>query len=227
MPILLWQHTHIHSEYHMYITHSHKQFPVNSSCSTRVFILSVSTIYQFLVLLLINASFTLLRSHSYTRTPVVWLARPSFPSFFLARLPHCILSPVRLLVICQQLLHQCLDSDEPAGHRLVDERCLGAPAERIGVVVLTLVDQTTSLLQHLCDKLVSFLVSNPNEVIITYQIKEFQLLLGYRCHCLVTILESILWMVCSRYSREESGYLLRQFCLGPCQQLSLLISPCY
>ena len=65
--------------------------------------------------------------------------------------------PVGLAVVLQQLLRHVLHADEPRGHRLVDERRVGAPAERVAVFAGGRDHQPARLLQVADDLLVRVL----------------------------------------------------------------------
>ena len=68
-------------------------------------------------------------------------------------------SPVSLAVVLQQLLVHVLEPDEPAGHGLVDEGRLRAPAERVAMFHRTLMHQATCVLQVLSNVLVRVLAT--------------------------------------------------------------------
>lgn len=62
--------------------------------------------------------------------------------------------PVRIVIVLQHLLPVFLDSDKPRGQRLVDERGITPPAERIRMTYARLLDETTRRFQMLQNVLV-------------------------------------------------------------------------
>ena len=63
--------------------------------------------------------------------------------------------PVDLLIDGEHLVFDFLDSDKPRSHRFIDQRCIGAPAERIAVVHLRMVKHLTLLFESFDDFLIS------------------------------------------------------------------------
>ena len=62
--------------------------------------------------------------------------------------------PVDLLVELAHPVPELRDADEPAGHRLIDQRVAAAPAVRVGVLVARLTEQPALVLQELRQRLV-------------------------------------------------------------------------
>ncbi len=77
-------------------------------------------------------------------------------------LPHKVRHPVALAVVLQELRDESLHAHKPAGDCLVYERCLRAPAERVGVAVRAFVYQTSHLLELGHDSFVCILEKKLN-----------------------------------------------------------------
>ena len=65
-------------------------------------------------------------------------------------------NPVNLLIILYHIVAEIRHFDKPAGHCLINQRRIGAPAERIRVGVLFFFDEQTFFLQPLHYRLIGF-----------------------------------------------------------------------